>query len=392
MRGIPAIGGASGIFEVFVPGLFLLLNLIGVIFFLPFPQKQIEESIFKIFASPALSLVIVIGFGYLMGVLLRIFRAEAADKWSGKYLRLFDKNCRGGEKRRNLYAYQLFPYVGWLGVISQRSMSNDVLEFFYKYWANFKFTDLAIKGLKSEKTVSYTLSNKTIDRLKLTDFPEKFIPKLEKKIEHKRIGEGSFINFVEKVIGNELNKSNRNKILKASEKELIKEFPKDIINKIEFQLMEQTFKSKNTFLSAIAKVIGKNQTAKFEAELLKWGCLWGKDKDSSFFNFCKTMIISSDDKLANELYSRASLSRYISGMFYALISASWLVFGTVVLQLYLKSTINPSLVLIFFVYIVAIVGILRNLRFMRISEAQTVFYASFKNQAVFEIETSQNTE
>lgn len=37
---IPTIGGAQGIFEIFVPGMFLLLNLAVVVYLFPLPMAK----------------------------------------------------------------------------------------------------------------------------------------------------------------------------------------------------------------------------------------------------------------------------------------------------------------------------------------------------------------
>ncbi len=101
--------------------------------------------------------------------------------------------------------------------------------------------------------------------------------------------------------------------------------------------------------------------------------------------------MSHDEKISNEISSRASLSRYISGMFYALNVSIFLVLFAVALNIFallLKYPVNTDVIYILmflvFLYVLAVVAILRNLRFMRLSEVQTVFYACYTNRELFE--------
>ncbi|HDN64854.1 MAG TPA: hypothetical protein ENF23_00930 [Methanosarcinales archaeon] len=77
---IPAIGGTRGVFEIFVPGAFLLLNLAAVVYLLPFIDEDTKRFISGCGSNPALSLVILLCFGYLIEVILRLFRAETVDE------------------------------------------------------------------------------------------------------------------------------------------------------------------------------------------------------------------------------------------------------------------------------------------------------------------------
>ena len=193
---IPTIGGARGIFEIFVPGVFLLLNLSAVIYLFPYTDDETRRLIASGASNPILVLVIGVGFGYLIGVLLRLFRTDLPDKWSALWLRRFDRHALEGKGRFKLYATEDFPYIGWIGESCKQYLPCEVQTFYDKVWA------------------------------------------------------------------------------------------------------------------------GRKQA--------------GHNKQ--FFNFCKMMINSTDERAANEIYAAESLTRYISGMFFALVLALILIFVTVVLR------------------------------------------------------------
>lgn len=243
MNNIPTIGGARGIFEIFVPGIFLLINLVVVVYLFPYIDNTTWKDIVTWISNPILSLVIVITFGYLIGVILRMLRTESADNWSARFLRLYDSNARKGKNRLNLYAYEKFPYVGWLGVVCERHLPTTAIDFYNRVWAE------------------------------------------------------------------------RN--------------------------------------------------------------------SRSFFNFCKIIIISEDQRAANEIYSTEALSRYISGMYYALLIASFLIASVGTLRFLASGRMTVGLLIMLSLYLFAILGILKNFRFIRIKEVEIMFAASFKNRHLF---------
>jgi hypothetical protein len=197
MNNIPTIGGARGIFEIFVPGVFLLLNLAAIAYLFPFIDKDTKNFILGCNSNPVLSLVIMVCFDYLIGVILRLFRTELADKLSARWNQKFNSYARQEDGTLKLWAYEEFPYIGWIGEVCKLYLPLDALDFYNKTWA----------GRRRE---------------------------------------------------------------------------------------------------------GQNR---------------------QFFNFCKTMINSVDERAANEIYSAEALSRYISGIFYSLVIASCLLFVTVILHL-----------------------------------------------------------
>ncbi len=238
----PKISSAGSVFHIFVPGVFLLLNIVGCVYLLPFTSTETRDQIQNVFGNPAKGLVITVGFGYLIGVILRIFRSEKPDQWSARFLRLVDKSARGSETAKNRYAYEPFPYIKWMGQVCH-NLPLDVKEFY------------------------------------------------------------------------------------------------------------------NTG--------------------------WMKQNSKTFLNFSKLIVISADARAANEIYAIESLCRYISSMLYALLASVVLTVIVIITHLIYYKTINVLLVMLLVGYAIAVYGILRNFRFMRIKEVQTVFFSSYKNKDLF---------
>jgi amino acid transporter len=104
---IPSIGAAKGLFEMLVPGVFLLLNL-G--FFLNYLSAQYWEKslVFDIVkGNTALVLIAIIVLGYLIGVVLWIIGADIPDFLSTKLRR----------SGQDPYYEENFPYINSLGSI-----------------------------------------------------------------------------------------------------------------------------------------------------------------------------------------------------------------------------------------------------------------------------------
>ncbi len=243
---IPTIGGSRGIFEIFVPGTFLLLNLSIIVYMFPFTDNETRRLIAAGASSPASALIIAISFGYLMGVLLRLFPIDFPDKLSANWLRLFTRPEHPKETR--LWATEAFPYIGWIGESSDLFLFPGAKNFYDKTWGN-------------------------------------------------------------------------------------------------------------------RKLLGQNK---------------------QFFNFIKVVISSIDEKAANEIYAAEALSRYISGMFYALSFSFLLMLITILISWAVNGQILGGLIFIAVAYLFAMIAILARLRFIRIKEVEAVFAASFKNKGIFE--------
>lgn len=132
---IPTVGGARGIFEILVPGVFVLVNLVAVIYWLPFTDNETIGLIVAGVSNPLLSLVIAVILGYLIGVILRSFRVGMADRLSGKWLQRFSRAARKEDGTFELYAIEEFPYIGWIGNRFRQTLPPKALDFYDRVWA-----------------------------------------------------------------------------------------------------------------------------------------------------------------------------------------------------------------------------------------------------------------
>jgi hypothetical protein len=254
---IPTIGGARGIFEIFVPGMFLLVNLGVVVYLFPFVDEETKRLITAGARDPVVALLVTVGFGYLVGVLLRLFRPDLPDKLSAAWIRGFRPRGRQGKRELGLWAREDFPYFGWIDEVCRECLGSDeALEFYGKTWG--------------------------------------------------RIDEG------------------REK----------------------------------------------------------------KGLSGPFFNVCKVLVSCADEKSANEVYVAEALTRYMSGMFYALVFAFLMILVTVILRYVLDGETMVGLIIVLCFYLFAIGAILSRFRSIRAKEVETVFAASFKNRPLFEGETA----
>jgi hypothetical protein len=135
---IPTIGGTRGIFEIFVPGVFLLLNIGGILYISPFIDQSTRAQILRFLSNPVSSLIIAICFGYLIGVLLRLLQVDIPDNLSAAWLRRFSKNARRQNGQYMLYATESFPYIEWIEEASQQYLPNNALQFYKRVWAKRK--------------------------------------------------------------------------------------------------------------------------------------------------------------------------------------------------------------------------------------------------------------
>jgi hypothetical protein len=135
---IPTIGGARGIFEFFVPGVFLLLNLGFATYLFPYTDTETKNGIAAAASSPALALIIGISFGYLIGVVLRLFQTDLPDRLSAAWLRSFDRRARQEDRKFKLWAIEEFPYFGWIEQTCKLYLPSAALDFYQKTWGQRK--------------------------------------------------------------------------------------------------------------------------------------------------------------------------------------------------------------------------------------------------------------
>jgi hypothetical protein len=249
---IPTIGGTRGIFEIFVPGVFLLLNIGAVLFSIPTLDDHTRNMVASLASNSVLDIIVSICFGYLIGILLRLLKMDVLDNLSAKWLKTFDEKVRvrteDGGKAYRLSVTEGFPYLGWIGEVAAGYLPPDALHFYNKIWAKRK------------------------------------------------------------------RDSNQNK---------------------------------------------------------------------QFFNFCKLVVSCQDKNASDEIYAVEALTRYIAGMFYALLLASILIVVTIVMHVLMGEWVIGFFLLLG-AYLLAILIIVQRFRKIRIKEVETIFAASYKNRELFE--------
>jgi hypothetical protein len=249
---IPTIGVVRGLFDVFVPGTFLLLNLILVVCLLPYADTDTSDYIKQLASDSGMILLVALCFGYLLGILLRMLHTELPDKWSAAWNRRFNPRARNESGDYLLWATEEFPYIGWIGRVCKRYLPPEMLEFYSKTWA-----------------------------------------------------------------------------------------PRNRVGHTEKQ-------------------------------------------NRQFFNYCKTMVNSVDERSATEFNAAEALSRYIAAMFFALLVSSILIVATTVLYVVDTHTVLVGPIALLIVYAIAMWVILNHLRFLRIKEVEIVFVACYINKEIFE--------
>lgn len=138
MGNVPAIGGAKGIFEILVPGVFVLVNIVTAVYVFPWGGREARAAIQAVGANSMLSFVVLICLGYLLGVLLRLTRADRADEWSAAWIRRFRRTAKNVEGRYRAFAIEPFPYISWLREMAEEYMPPSVVRYYESEWAHQK--------------------------------------------------------------------------------------------------------------------------------------------------------------------------------------------------------------------------------------------------------------
>jgi hypothetical protein len=135
---IPTIGGARGIFEFFVPGIFLLLNFALATYHFPSIDAETKKGILDLASNSGLAVLIGVTFGYLLGVVLRLFKTDFPDRLSAALLRVIDPTAKKKDRNFELWATEHFPYFGWIEQICRRYLPGEALTFYEKTWGQRK--------------------------------------------------------------------------------------------------------------------------------------------------------------------------------------------------------------------------------------------------------------
>ena len=130
-----------GFFEILMPGVFLLLNILLTIYLLVLkiiPNiNDIPDSILKIVASPALFIVLLIVFGYPLGFVLRLLKNKNIDKLSAGYIKFLKP-----KDKDEYYLTDVFFYNNWMYKKSLSHLPKAASDFYKKYWYD-KYSDNA---------------------------------------------------------------------------------------------------------------------------------------------------------------------------------------------------------------------------------------------------------
>jgi hypothetical protein len=138
---VPTIGARKGIFEIFMPGVFLFVNVAANIYlFVKIVSPQRLEKIYDIFRlyfkdgfGPAIIgstilLVVIIVYAYLCGILLRLFPIRHVDKLSRWWLLLWESN------ENKWGPIGIFPYKDTLEKVTSEKLITGLFDFFNKSW------------------------------------------------------------------------------------------------------------------------------------------------------------------------------------------------------------------------------------------------------------------
>lgn len=317
---IPSIRESGGIFEIFVPGVFLLLNVIGTVYF-SF-KKEVDKWLTddSSFSKLGLSIMIIICFGYLFGMILRLFRAKTPDQLSSWYhTRNFNLFSSGSFQKDKEWKEKLKDELS-----SDERITKEDLTVISKVLGNKKFRSIKaiLKSIKKNADISSQESKEVKSKNKR---------RIQYLIKRHFYGEWAvegfpYIGWLGKIAQGSLPKEVHDFYLKVWE-------PRN-------------------------KPKGGNQT---------------------FFNFCKVVLMNNQTPSMADIHSAETTTRYLSGMLYSLLISFILIALSII-----KGHDHIELIaVLLLVYLSSIWGIIRNYRFIRIKEAKLVFYSTYQNRALF---------
>jgi hypothetical protein len=135
---LPSIRGARGIFEFFVPGIFVLLNLGLAAYLFPYTDGMTRNLITAVAFAPALAVIVIFSFGYLVGVVLRLFGADLPDRLSAFWMRKFHPDAHERDGGFKLWAIEPFPFFDWIEQVCRLYLPAKALAFYQKTWGRGK--------------------------------------------------------------------------------------------------------------------------------------------------------------------------------------------------------------------------------------------------------------
>jgi hypothetical protein len=133
MKDIPGIGTAKGVFDIFVPGVFLLLHVVAFIVLCAGSDPFIRNLTNSSMSSTLLTTAAFVCFGYLVGVLLRLLKTEMPDKLSGLFCAFLWRKSRA--EGHTTYLKEPFPFFEYLKHVTSKKLPPDAHLFFMDCWS-----------------------------------------------------------------------------------------------------------------------------------------------------------------------------------------------------------------------------------------------------------------
>jgi len=115
--------------------------------------------------------------------------------------------------------------------------------------------------------------------------------------------------------------------------------------------------------------------------------------NKQFFNYCKTLINSIDEKSAGKMDAAEAIILYLAGMFYALVFVILLILFILPVLLIESRKIPSGLTIALIIYLLSMIKILKTFRFVRLKEVEIVLVASYLNRKlIFKKKKSTTTK
>jgi hypothetical protein len=124
--------GAKCFFEILMPGVFLLLNMLGTfgLFMVTLADSDRQRAVHEFLVAPTYALALILSLGYLLGVVLRLFRTQFVDNWSGWFIGLLKPVWRDEP-----FITDPFFYNRWMRNKCNKRFDPFVGQFYERYWA-----------------------------------------------------------------------------------------------------------------------------------------------------------------------------------------------------------------------------------------------------------------
>lgn len=134
MQYVPSIKQSGGIFEIFVPGIFLFINCLAALLIAFLNEIQAAKEILNSPALIAFSLILFTCFGYLLGMMLRLLKTSIPDNFSAWVNRNRKRYWRLDKDKMPKWATEKFPFIGWMGINVKNCLPPEAYQFYMQVW------------------------------------------------------------------------------------------------------------------------------------------------------------------------------------------------------------------------------------------------------------------